>query len=122
MTQFIIYPQDSGEIAIVMPTDWLPLEEVVKKDVPAGKPYLIVDATDLPDWEFSAAWSADFSKPHGIGLGHDAWLAQYVDPMASYEEAHAENARLDMWPVLIAMAEQDNRQWDAMQAMKDEAS
>lgn len=123
MTQLIIYPQDNGEVAIMIPTDLFPIEEVAKKDVPAGKPYLIVDAADLSaDWEFSPAWVVDFSNPHGTGLGHDAWAAQYVDPMASHDEAHAENACRDMWPVLIAMAEQDNRQWDAMQAMKDDAS
>lgn len=99
--QLIVYQQRNGEIAIVMPTSELPVEEVAKKDVPAGVPYLIVDQATLPaDWEYSSAWEADFSQPHGTGLGHEGWEAQYVDPMASYEQAHIENAQFDMLKAL----------------------
>lgn len=114
----IIYLSDEGTITTLFPTGEYPDEETAKKDVPAGKPYLIVDRDSLPDIAFQHAWVVDFAKPDGVGLGHDAWLKQYVDPMALYEEAHNENARLDMWPVLIEMAEQENRQLDALQAMK----
>jgi hypothetical protein len=77
MTQVIIYPGDNGNIALVMPTGELPIEDVAQKDVPAGKPYLIVDAASIPeDHTFFGAWEADFSKPDGEGIGHEAWAAQ----------------------------------------------
>jgi len=68
MTQAIIYPQDNGNIALVMPTGELSIEEVAQKDVPAGKPYLIVDYADLPeDHTFFGAWEADFSNAEVAG-------------------------------------------------------
>jgi len=48
----------------------LTIEQIAAKDVPYGVPYLILEDGDLPsDWSFSAAWEADFSSHHGIGLG-----------------------------------------------------
>ena len=76
MTQAIIYPQDNGTIALVIPTGELSIEDVAKKDVPAGKPYLIVDAASIPeDHTFFNGWEADFSNPDGHGLGADAYFA-----------------------------------------------
>jgi len=52
MTQVIIYNQDSGIPAIVIPTqaalDAHGIMAVAVKDVPAGKPFKIIDAADLP--------------------------------------------------------------------------
>lgn len=114
--------RDHGGVVIIFPTGDLPVVEVAKKDVPAGTPYLLIDREGLPDLVFQAALVADFSKPDGIGLGHDAWAAQYNDPLDIRNEAHAENARRDIWPVLIEMAERENMQWDAMHAIKDQAA
>jgi hypothetical protein len=76
MTQAIIYPQDNGSIALVVPTGELPIADVAQKDVPAGTPYLIVDAASIPeDHTFFNAWEADFSNPDGHGLGADAYFA-----------------------------------------------
>jgi hypothetical protein len=55
----IIYPTDNGGVAIIIPTDecGLTIEEIAAKDVPAGKPYKIVDVTDIPsDRTFRDAW------------------------------------------------------------------
>lgn len=77
MGQVIVYQQDDGLIAIVYPSACgLPVEEIARKDVPAGKPFLIVDAADLPNGEYHAAWTADFSTPDGYGIGADAWFAE----------------------------------------------
>lgn len=77
MNQFIIYPQDNGSIALVIPTGELLIEQVAQKDVPAGVPYLIVDAATIPeDHTFFSAWEADFSTPDGYGLGANAYFAQ----------------------------------------------
>jgi hypothetical protein len=71
----IIYPNENG-LAIVYPTDALPLTEVARKDVPAGVPYLFVNVNDFPDEEFIDAWEADFSNPDGYGIGTEAWFAE----------------------------------------------
>jgi hypothetical protein len=52
MTQVIIYNQDNGIPAVVMPTqealDAHGIYEIAIKDVPAGKKFKIIDAADLP--------------------------------------------------------------------------
>jgi len=63
--KLIIYPNDTGGISILTPAPecGLSLEQIAAKDVPAGKPYKIVDAADIPaDRSFRAAWTADFSE------------------------------------------------------------
>jgi len=55
----IIYPNDEGGVAIIIPAleCGLTIEEIAAKDVPAGKPYKIVDAADIPfDRTFRNAW------------------------------------------------------------------
>ena len=60
MNSRIIYPNDEGGVAIIIPADSV---EAAMKDIPAGKPYKIVDAADLPaDREFRDAWTADFTE------------------------------------------------------------
>jgi hypothetical protein len=57
----IIYPTDDGGVAIVVPSpealETMTIEEIAAKDVPAGKPYKIVDVADIPsDRTFRSAW------------------------------------------------------------------
>ena len=59
MTQRIIYPTDDGGVSIVIPAPecGLTIEEIAAKDVPAGKPYKIIDTADAPtDRTFRNAW------------------------------------------------------------------
>jgi hypothetical protein len=58
MNQRIIYQNDEGGISIIVPADCgLTIEEIAAKDVPAGKPYKIVDVADIPtDRTFRNAW------------------------------------------------------------------
>jgi len=59
MNQRIIYPTDDGGVAIIIPAAecGLTIEEIAAKDVPAGKPYKIVDVSDIPtDRTFRNAW------------------------------------------------------------------
>ena len=59
MNQRIIYPTDDGGVAIIIPAAecGLTIEQIAAKDVPEGKPYKIVDATDIPtDRTFRNAW------------------------------------------------------------------
>ena len=59
MNQRIIYPNDNGGVSILVPAPecGLTIEEIAVKDVPAGKPYKIVDVADIPsDRTFRNAW------------------------------------------------------------------
>jgi len=62
MTNYrIIYPNDNDGIAVVVPAPGIAQERMLK-DVPSGKPYLVVDVADIPtDRTFRAAWQADFT-------------------------------------------------------------
>jgi hypothetical protein len=73
MSQVIIYKQDTGTVAIVRPTEEALLEysidAIAKKDVPAGKPYKIIDASEIPtDRSMRDAWTVDEADlTDGIG-------------------------------------------------------
>lgn len=55
----ILFPNDDGGVSIIIPTESV---DAAMKDIPSGKPYLIVDAADIPtDREFRNAWTADFT-------------------------------------------------------------
>jgi len=59
MNQRIIYPTDEGGVAVIIPAPecGLTIEEIAAKDVPAGKPFKIVDVADIPsDRTFREAW------------------------------------------------------------------
>jgi hypothetical protein len=59
MNQRIIYPTDDNGVAVIIPAPecGLNIEEIADKDVPAGKPYKIVDASEIPsDRTFRNAW------------------------------------------------------------------
>ena len=66
----ILYPNPDGGVSVVHPTGELPIEDVCRKDVPAGTPYLLVEDDVIPsDRSFRNAWEADFSNPDGYGEG-----------------------------------------------------
>ena len=53
------YPTDDGGVAVIVPAPdcGLTIEEIAAKDVPAGKPFKIVDVSDIPeDRTFRDAW------------------------------------------------------------------
>ena len=59
MNSRIIYPTDEGGVAVIIPAAEcsLTIEEIAAKDVPSGRPFKIVDATDIPeDRTFRNAW------------------------------------------------------------------
>jgi len=56
----VIYPTDDGGVAVIIPTAecGLTIQQIAAKDVPMGKPYKIVDVSDVPsDRVFRNAWS-----------------------------------------------------------------
>jgi hypothetical protein len=59
MNKRIIYPNDDGGVSVIVPAAecGLTIEEIAAKDVPAGKPFQIVDVADIPsDRTFRNAW------------------------------------------------------------------
>ena len=78
MNTLIIYTNDDGSVAFCYPADCgIPVEEIARKDVPAGKPFLLVPDEFVPrDHTFFNAFEADFSSPDGYGIGSDAWFAE----------------------------------------------
>ena len=58
--KLIVYTQDDGTVAIMIPSDncGLTVEEIQAKDVPDGKTSYIIDATDVPtDRSFRNSWT-----------------------------------------------------------------
>jgi len=57
----IIYPNDDGGVSILILSpealETMTIEEIALKDVPAGKPFKIVDVSEIPsDRTFRNAW------------------------------------------------------------------
>jgi len=60
MNKRIVYTQDDGTVAVIVPADecGLTVEQIADKDVPAGKEYHIVDVSEVPsDRTFRDAWT-----------------------------------------------------------------
>jgi hypothetical protein len=75
MNQVIVYKQDNGVAAIVRPTDealaQYGIHAIAQKDVPAGKPYKIINASEIPtDRTQREAWTVDTAElTDGVGVG-----------------------------------------------------
>ena len=72
MSQVIIYNQDNGVPAILVPTqeaiDIYGIHAIAIKDVPAPRPFKIVNASDLPLGVPQEAWIIDDADlTDGIG-------------------------------------------------------
>jgi len=66
----IIYQNDAGGVAVIIPCDCgMTIEQIARKDVPAGKPFKIVDASTIPtDRSERDAWTVDEADlTDGIG-------------------------------------------------------
>ena len=75
----VAYQQVSGAVALLQPNlgCGLSVTEIARKDVPAGRPFIFVDESEVPtDATFFDAFEADFSNPDGYGIGHAAWFAE----------------------------------------------
>jgi hypothetical protein len=73
MNQRIIYQTDDGGVAVIIPSpeavEKYGIQAIAEKDVPEGKPFKIVDASDIPtDRTFRAAWTVDVKDlTDGVG-------------------------------------------------------
>ena len=82
MTQVIIYNQDNGIPAVVMPTqealEQYGIMAIAIKDVPFGKPFKIINASDLPQDIPQEAWVVD-DKDLTDGVGGESNLFEDVE-------------------------------------------
>ena len=91
MNQRIIYQTDDGGVAVVIPSAEVltehTIEEIAAKDVPSGKPFKIVDASEIPsDRTFRNAWEVDETiLTDGVGDVHDMFITDPQHP--DYVEA-----------------------------------
>ena len=70
MNKRIIYKDNEGNLKVIIPIDNnLTIQEIAKKDVPTGKPYKIIEETDLPNSrEYRNAWNIDDAElTDGVG-------------------------------------------------------
>ena len=95
MNQRIIYPTDDGGVAVIVPAPecGLTIEEIAAKDVPAGKPYKIVDVADIPsDRTFRNAWTVNEADlTDGVGAESNMFISDpqhpdYVAPVSEEQE------------------------------------
>ena len=82
MGKRIIYQTDEGGVAIIIPTpealEKYGIEAIALKDVPSGKPFKIVDASDIPsDRTFRGAWEVDVAVlTDGVGAESNAFPSE----------------------------------------------
>lgn len=71
MNKAIIFQNESGGVSVIhpAPNSKLSVEQVAAKDVPNGKPYKIVDASEIPsDRTFRDAWEVnEVELTDGVG-------------------------------------------------------
>jgi len=70
MDQRIIYQNDEGGVAVIIPAECgLTIEQIAAKDVPTGKAYKIVDVADIPtDRQWRNKWTvAETDLTDGAG-------------------------------------------------------
>lgn len=85
MDKRIIYENDEGGVAVIIPApqclEERTIEEIAAKDVPAGKPYKIVDVSEIPsDRTFRRAWEVDPAVlTDGVGADYDEFPAEVTE-------------------------------------------
>jgi hypothetical protein len=94
MSQVIIYTQDNGTASIIQPTEealtTMTIAQIAAKDVPAGVPFQIVDASTIPsDRTFRNAWKGDLTidMPKAVNITKDRLRAERAPLLAAQDVA-----------------------------------
>ena len=92
----IIYTTEDGGVAILTPVTscGLTLEQIAAKDVPTGRPYKIVDRTELPtDFSEQDRWTVDEADlTDGVGADYGVGSKNpFVMPEPPKDEAVEED-------------------------------
>lgn len=121
MNSIIVFPNDTGNVVFCYPApSWnRSIEELAQKDVPAGKPYLIVSENELPtDHTFFNAFEADFSNPDGYGIGPQAWFIEQYEAEIAAINAEQIPARLPDDQQTVEEYDAVVSQWEAGKAAR----
>ena len=84
--QVIIYKQDNDVLAVIHPTqeaiDLYGIEAIALKDVPSGKPFKIIDSSELPaDRSSRAYWTVDdVVLTDGVGAEYNTFPEPVEEP------------------------------------------
>ena len=87
----IIFQNESGGVAVIIPTGELSIEEVAAKDVPEGIAYEIVEDDAIPaDRFFRNAWVAngaavDVDLDKAKDIGHDIRRTKRAEEFAPFD-------------------------------------
>jgi hypothetical protein len=85
MSQVIIYQNDEGGVSVIHPTkkalEKYGIEAVALKDVPDGKPFKIVDISEIPqDRTERTQWTVDETDlTDGVGMGATRWFIKELE-------------------------------------------
>lgn len=86
----VIYQTEEEGLVVVVPSGELEdINEVARKDVPAGVDYWILEDNEVPDDRtFRDAWElnvSDLGTPDGKGIGAEAWFAEQEEKEVANE-------------------------------------
>lgn len=113
MPKRIVYQTNNGGVALITPVMdcGLTVEEIARKDIPAGQRYAILDTVDVPtDFTFFDAWEVNHSDLNdGIGIGQNAWFIEQYE-----SEIEAINA--EQMPARLPDDQQMQEEYDAVVA------
>ena len=90
--QVIIYKQDNDTLAVICPTreaiDIYGIEAIGLKDVPFGKPFKIIDSSELPsDRSSRAFWTVeDEVLTDGVGAEYNTFPEPVEEPTEPLKE------------------------------------
>jgi len=78
MTQVIIFKNDEGGVSVIHPTQEVlssyGIEAIALKDVPVGKPFKIIDSSELPDRSQRNQWDVNESDlTDGVGAEYSTF-------------------------------------------------
>lgn len=91
MQKYIVYKQQNGRAALIVPAEGYPLETIIKKDVPSGAEYAVVSVDDLPKEDyFFNAWRLEGKKivvdiPECKDIAHKIRRDVRASEMAPYD-------------------------------------
>lgn len=82
MSQVIFYKNDAGNIATVIPTPEfvaaIGIDAIAHKDVPAGRPYRIINAAEIPADIANLSHLFDVADADlNTGVGHDYGVGSF---------------------------------------------
>lgn len=122
MTKRIIYQNNNGGVALITPAMncGLTVEEIARKDVPAGQRYAILDTADVPtDFTFFDAWEVEHGNLNdGVGIGPQAWFIEQYEAEIAAINAEPLPARLPDNQQTVEEYDAVVAQWEASKASR----